>query len=320
MCSPDCNPQIPLVDLLGEEDEEGSTAALLRSACIKYGFFALTNHGVDSDLLARHMDLQRSFFSLPLKDKMTVAVDSNNRGYTPMGNETLDEKNSKFSDDHEGIYYGRHTTDVSLPLHGPNQWLAEDILPGYRAVTEEYISEMTKLGLRALKLLSKSLHLEQDYFDPFFQQPMIALRPLRYGAIKSDPQAGRFAAGAHTDYGMLTFLYTDGQPGLEIFHKGRWLEVPPQLPGVFVCNLGDMLERWTNGLYKSTLHRVVNKTGHERYSVPFFFEPTYTAVVEPLLFEPDDKPKYPPTTSGEHLLERLEATHKHFQESLGRTA
>ncbi|GIL87645.1 hypothetical protein Vretimale_14674 [Volvox reticuliferus] len=181
-----------------------------------------------------------------------------------------------------------------------------------------------------------------------FDRPMVTLRPLHYSGEVSDPGAGVFGAGAHTDYGMLTILATDDTPGLQIWTGpdvasrsasnisnansgggswgeregagageegaatagGRWRDVEP-IAGAFIINLGDMLERWTNGRYRSTLHRVINTSGRERYSIAFFFEPNFDAEVAvlPVCCGPDDPPRYPPTTAGQHLLDKYAATH-----------
>lgn len=298
--------QIPIVDLLGEEDEEGCTASVLRSACLEYGFFALTNHGVDPELIARQLEMQKRFFDLPLEDKLKISVDAKNRGYTPMGSYTLDKENSNYPDDHEGLYFGAEASGGQVfPLCGRNQWPSEELLPGYRELAEEYISEMTKLGMRVLKLLAKSLFIKEDYFIKFFQVPTVAWRPIRYSATLSDPDAGRFGAGAHTDFGMITFLVSD-QQGLQNCVNGIWEPVvPPEIPGVIVCNFGDLVERWTNGLYKSTLHRVINCTGKERVSVPVFFQPGFDTVIEPLLLTHNSVRLYPTTTFGELALAKF---------------
>jgi isopenicillin N synthase-like dioxygenase len=330
---------LPVVDIQSSEPH-----ITLRRACVEHGFFYLVGHDISPDLVQTHMDIQRQFFALPLGAKMRIKADSNNRGYTPMGNETLDEKNSIQGDTHEGCYFGLDVPPDSqlaktFPLHGPNQWPDEGLIPNYKSIVEEYIAEMRKLGMRVLKLLSLSLNLPPDYFDPFFQhRPMIALRPLHYAPVKSDPDNGIFAAGAHSDYGMLTFLVTDDEPGLQIIKNnsrggGEWMDVAP-MKGAFICNLGDMLERWTNGVYKSTEHRVINRNGRDRYSAPFFWEPAFDTVVEPIIIAMEEeelngegesahaghhhhhqqqqKPKYPPITSGEYLLGRYNATHEGF--------
>ncbi|KIZ06914.1 hypothetical protein MNEG_1040 [Monoraphidium neglectum] len=313
---------IPIIDLSAPDPE---AAAALGAACRGSGFFLAAGHGVPDDVVISMFDQIRSLFDLPIADKMALLQDENNRGYTPLLEETLDPGSQTKAraidvfgfaqgDTKEGYYIGREvpadSPEAQLPLHGPNLWPPEKLLPGFRATTEAYFSSVTALGHRLLRLLAISLDLEPGHFDPFFDPPMVFLRPLHYSAEVSRPGDGVFGAGAHSDYGMLTVLATDGQPGLQVHVGGAWVDVPAA-PRCFVCNLGDMLERWTNGLYKSTLHRVVSTTGRDRYSIPFFFEPNFNAVVEalPCCVTADRPAAYPPTTAGRHLLEKYAATH-----------
>jgi len=135
--------------------------------------------------------------------------------------------------------------------------------------------------------------------------------------VISDEDAGRFAAGAHSDYGCLTILFAP-MPGLQILRNNVWLDVQP-LPDGFVINIGDMLERWTGGLYKSTIHRVVNRSGEERYSCPFFFEPDFESIIKPLPgCEPKDLSEYQAVTSGEYLLQRYSETHEIYNEKISK--
>ncbi|KAL4425630.1 hypothetical protein ABPG75_009646 [Micractinium tetrahymenae] len=283
MAAGDC-PAVPIVSLAAPEEE---ATKVLREACTKHGFFYLVNHGIPEELIASTFAAQRAFFSLPLESKLRIAADDNNRGYTPFEEETLDPEGSKRGDTHEGLYFGRHvepgSPEAALPLHGPNQWPAEELVPGYRQATEAYLEAVAALGFRLLCLLGLSLGLGADYFAPLFARPMVFLRPLHYSAEKSDPAQGLFAAGGHTDYGMLTILKTDGTPGLQICTDPLegWRDVPP-IEGAFNINIGDMLSRWTNGAYRSTLHRIVTAGGVERYSLPFFFEPSFDTVVDAL--------------------------------------
>lgn len=188
---------------------------------------------------------------------------------------------------------------------------------------QAYFKSVHELGLRMLRILALSLHLEATHFDSFFSQPMEALRLLHYSEETSNLSGGVMGCGAHSDYGLLTFLLTDSVPGLEVRKRQKegqeeeqdvWLRVAPPKLGNYIVNLGDMLERWTNDTYRSTVHRVVNRTGQERYSIPFFFEPNFDTVVACLpSFVTDDTPaKYEPTTSGEHLLAKYAATHAMF--------
>lgn len=149
---------------------------------------------------------------------------------------------------------------------------------------------------------------------------MAFLRLLHYSSEKSNVEKGVYACGAHSDYGMVTILAMDDNPGLQIMlcdkdaDRETWIDVTPPPIGTFVVNLGDMLERWTNAKYKSTIHRVVSVSGKERYSIPFFYEPAFDTVVSCLecCIGEDGIVKYPKTTSGEHLLSKYRETHSDF--------
>lgn len=317
---------VPILDMARPLEE---LATACRQACETHGFFYISNHGVPSETIDKHAKYQKSFFSLSLEQKMKIVADHNNRGYTPLGNETLDPKASRGGDLKEGLYFGREVEKSELPLHGPNQWPAESLLPGYRAAVEDYMDCLTRLGYRLLPLIALSLNLSQDYFLPYFSEsPMIFLRPLHYPPIPSSEAAGIFAAGAHSDYGFLTILWTDGTPGLQIYMESSgWMDVEP-LPDTFIVNLGDMLERWTGGRFASTRHRVINTAGKERYSCAFFFEPSFTSIVSPIPLPEDDQEeakneregtlyqeklqRYPPIMSGAYLLEKYAATQDKF--------
>lgn len=302
--------EVHVIDLSLPDRE---AAAAILHACVTTGFFYVANHGVKEEIVEEHWLQNKAFFSLPLKDKLIILADSSNRGYTPMAEETLDPEHQSQGDTKEGLYFGRDlaadSEEAKLPLHGPNQWPPEGLLPGYKAAMQAYMDAIRGLADRLLPLIAIALQLPTDFFDMYFDKPMASLRPLHYSAQVSLPDEGVYGAGAHTDYGVLTVLATDNNPGLQIYTEGKWAHVKP-VPGTFVINLGDMLERWTNGYFRSTLHRVVNNVGKERYSTAFFYDPNFTARVECLPQCCRDEPaKFPPTTSGQHVLDKYAATH-----------
>lgn len=304
---------VPMIDLCHPKSSDEEIAAIVRDAAIKHGFFAVTGHSVPKEVISRHVAVQKQFFSLPLEKKMQISVNKSNCGYTVIGEETLDVEGSTV-DTREGLYYRR--SSPGNPLDGQNQWPGEEDVPGYRSAVERYMDELTKLGYRLLELVSLSLGFDKSYLNAFFKEPMITLRPLKYQPVDSDERAGIYGAGKHTDYGCLTILYAP-QPGLQIFQKGEWVAIDPLQDG-FVINIGDMLEYWTCGLYKSTIHRVM--TGHEkeRYSFPFFFEPQFDAQIQPLpgYLPEGGAQKYPPITSGEYLLQKYAKTHAEFSKTM----
>jgi isopenicillin N synthase-like dioxygenase len=321
-------------------------ATQLRTACENDGFFYLINHGVDPALIAQTFAESKQFFALTSEEKRkSLAIKS--RGYTPLAEETLDPDNQSRGDTKEGYYIGtreergathdaapdttQHTApeaqkeDTSTAI-GCNVWPSTDVCPAFKITMQTYFKAVHHLGMRILRVLALSLSLDANYFDTSFDDPMEALRLLHYSEEKSNVDGGVVGCGAHSDYGMLTFLLTDHVPGLEVLARTEeedghgtttWWRVAPS-PGNFIVNLGDMLERWTNDTYRSTVHRVVNRTGEERYSIPFFFEPNFDTVVECLPSFCVARPaKYLPTTSGAHLLSKYAATHALFDEEGG---
>ncbi|DBB09057.1 TPA: hypothetical protein ACH3X3_007680 [Trebouxia sp. C0006] len=303
--------EVHVIDL---SSPDRKVAAAILHSCVTTGFFYVSNHGVAQQIIENQWQQNRAFFDLPLKEKLLILADSNGRGYTPFSAESLDPEHQSQGDTKEGLVFGREVPadgeEANLPLHGPNQWPPEGLLPGYKAAMQAYMDAIRGLADRLLPLIAIALQLPTDFFDMHFDKPMIALRPLHYSAQTSLPDEGIYGAGAHTDYGLLTVLATDENPGLQICTEGKWAAVRP-VPGTFIINLGDMLERWTNGYFRSTLHRVVNCVGKERYSTAFFYNPNFNARVECL---PQcckiEAAKFPPTTSGQHVLDMYAAANK----------
>ncbi|CAM9798398.1 unnamed protein product, partial [Hapterophycus canaliculatus] len=169
------------------------------------------------------------------------------------------------------------------------------------------------VGVRVSGLLSEGLGLDASFFKGCTSEMAHALRLIHYSAEVSDPGKGVLGAGAHSDYGLITLLATDDVPGLQVRLNGEWFDVPPR-KGAFICNLGDMLQRWTNDHLRSTVHRVVNKLGRERYSIPFFFEPNFDTEVVcfPQFCSPENPAKHAPVMAGKYLLGKYSQTLQGF--------
>ncbi|PKI41541.1 2-oxoglutarate-Fe(II) type oxidoreductase hxnY-like [Punica granatum] len=303
--------QLPVIDL--SSPDRLSSANSIRQACIEYGFFYLSNHGVKAELLREVLSESRKFFSLPVEEKMKLAR-KEHRGYSPLYDENLDPASSSKGDSKQSYYVG--------PLDDPmdqiklNQWPPEDILPSWRPTMESYYRELESAGKRLLSLVALSLSLDEDFFVRVggLDKPTAFLRLLHYpgDAIASGEEI--YGASAHSDYGMITLLATDGVPGLQICRdKSKrpfiWEDVP-HIEGTFIVNIGDMMERWTNCLFRSTLHRVM-PTGQERYSVAFFLDPDRDCIVEclPSCCGESCPSKFSPIRSGDYLKERLRVTY-----------
>jgi isopenicillin N synthase-like dioxygenase len=323
---------IPTIRL--DDDDVEATAERLHEACKEVGFFYLAGHGIDPTLIRQVFAQSKLLFSLNDASKRAMRDPVLSRGYTAMEEETLDPARQSRGDTKEGFYIGRHIPQSDprydpAKLAGPNQWPDSQKCPdmedpaSFRSTMERYMGEITAVAVRVVRLLARSLQLPADYFDEDFSEPMSALRLLHYAAVSSEPSKGVFACGAHSDYGMITLLLLEPgdhcQQGLQIYTKDhKWISVPA-VDNAFVVNLGDMLERWTNGLYRSTMHRVLTNGSRERYSVPFFFEPNFDCQVTCLesCCSEDNPPRYPSTTSGQHLLDKYKQTHADFTPERG---
>ncbi|TYC58975.1 isopenicillin N synthase family oxygenase [Rhodobacterales bacterium] len=310
---------IPVIDLtpLREGGEAGRQAVAdqIGEACRGIGFFYLKGHGVPAELRERVFDMAKRFFDSPedLKMKSAYSKDTGNRGYVPMKGESLDPTNAP--DLKEGYNIGLDLASddpeilAKTPLRAVNLW---PDLPGFRDVMLEYYDAMWALGRTLHTAFATELGLETDFFEDKLRRPLATLRLLHYPPRPADLEEGQLGAGEHTDYGCVTLLATDEVGGLEVrTRSGEWLAAP-DIPDTFVCNIGDCLMRWTNDLYVSTPHRVVNPSGRERFSVPFFLDPDPDAIVEclPGCASADNPPKYPPIRGDDYLLSCLNPTYE----------
>jgi isopenicillin N synthase-like dioxygenase len=311
--------QVPVIDIQGLRsahfEDRLAVAAALRAACTDKGFFYVVNHGISKTLIATAFERSKAFFDLPdeAKWRTNKMYSPCNRGYEPLRAQTL-EANAP-PDLKESYYIGVELPDDDPRViagkfnHGPNQW--PDGVKDFRPVMTLYFSEMATLVKLLMRGLALSLGLEEQYFDDFCTDPVATLRLLHYPPQPANPQPDEKGCGAHTDFGSLTLLAQDDVGGLQIWDGAAgWIAAPP-VPGAFVVNLGDLVSRWTNDRYRSTLHRVVNLSSCERYSIPFFFtgNPDYLVSCLPTCTSADQAPKYPPVTALAHLVECYKRTY-----------
>lgn len=312
---------IPVVDLapLLSGGDTVAVAEAVGRACREVGFLYIAGHGVPPALVERVFAEVRRFFALPDERKMAVHMRNSpcHRGYYPLFEENTDPDLT--ADLKEGfdiaLELGPDDPDViaGRPLHGPNQWPVD--LPGFRETLEEYYAAMRQLACRLLRAFALGLDIPEDFFEDKVDKPLAQLRTLHYPPQAGHIEAETLGCGAHTDYGCLTILAQDDVGGLQLCNSaGEWISAPP-IPGTFVVNIGDQMARWTNDIFAATRHRVINTSGRERYSLPFFFDPNYDTVVECLdtCRDADHPPKYPPVRAGEYLLERFDATYSYRQ-------
>ena len=278
--------QVPIIDvaaLVGGPGSVDEVARQIAAACRAHGFFYIVGHGVDEALCNRLDSLSRQFFALPDERKARIRMALGGRawrGWFALGNELTSGR----PDWKEGLYLGTELPDddprvrAGWPLHGRNLFPAEPA--ELRETTLAYIDALTRLGHALMRGIALSLGLHADYFaERCTGDPLVLFRIFNYPSRPAAPEV-RWGVGEHTDYGLLTMLRQDDVGGLEIKTASGWVAAPP-VAGSFVCNIGDMLERMTGGLYKSTPHRVaLNTSGRDRISLPFFFDPNFAARIE----------------------------------------
>jgi isopenicillin N synthase-like dioxygenase len=263
-----------------------SVADQIAKACRDCGFFYIVGHGVDEELQRRLEELSRQFFAQDLAAKMEIRMERGGRawrGYFPVGGELTSGR----PDVKEGIYFGAELSEDhpsvrnGTPLHGRN--LFPPNMPAFRETVLAYLTAMSALGHTVMAGVALSLGLDASYFaDRYTRDPLVLFRIFNYPPdVAPADSIPRWGVGEHTDYGLLTILKQDDAGGLQVKSNAQWIPAPP-IPGSFLCNIGDMLDRMTAGRYRSTPHRVQNVTGRHRLSFPFFFDPNFFAEIRPI--------------------------------------
>jgi isopenicillin N synthase-like dioxygenase len=303
---------IPLIDfapfLHGSRAEKLAVADQVREACETIGFLYLANHGVPESKIEATLAAARRFFALPDNVRLNpdiLTTPSRTRGYMKLGSRH---------------YAGTGAPDLmeafkvqqELPADGPdivaggrgqelNLWPpGED---AFRRTVLDYFDEMTRLSHALLRAFALALELEEDYFLASFRKPQTQLSLLHYPPQPPAAPEDEYGIRPHADATAFTILYQDEVGGLQVLGQGgRWIQAPP-IPGTYVINIGDMMARWTNDRFASTKHRVFNRTGRERYSLPFFGIPDYDAVVAclPTCQSAEHPAKYEPLKVGDFI-------------------
>lgn len=316
---PDSSPVVPILDLSADD---ATLAATVNQICTEVGFFQIVEHGVDPAIEERMWRTMQRFFDLPAAEKEALRAPGEPYGYIPVNAESLSRSlgTSAPGDLKESINLGPMqppTHPISDPdeasVYTPNRW--PESLPEMREVCSDYYREMTRLSERILRLFARALDLTSSYFDPMIDHAPSALRAINYPEIDRPLALGQVRAGEHTDYGLLTILRQDAVGGLQVLdHDGRWADVPT-VEGGYVVNIGDLMQRWTNDRWRSTLHRVVNPvegsaSAARRQSIPFFFNANWDAEVSclPSCLDENGQARFEPVLAGPHLLGKFRQT------------
>ncbi|CAG7923547.1 unnamed protein product [Penicillium olsonii] len=291
----------------GDSDAKSKLIEEVRKCCHYNGFFQITGHRVSADLQRRVMECSKRFFDLPLDEKLQIDKNRNsfNRGYELLRSQMLEVGTGP--ELKEGLYIGEeipedHPYFLEKKLNsGPNQWpQTVSDKNEFQETTMEYYHAVFELAKDVLGVLAQTLGVESTFFEPLTDGAVATMRYLHYPAQPEDTDEKlNRGIGAHTDFGCITLLLQDEVDGLQVLDAptGQWLDVKP-VPGAYVVNLGNLFMRMANDKYKSNTHRVINKSGRERYSIPFFFSgnPDYICECLPNCREEGETAKYGPIT------------------------
>jgi isopenicillin N synthase-like dioxygenase len=287
--------EVPIIDLApamtGVASDRRKVAQAIGEACSRVGFFYIENHGISSADIAGIFRTAEDFHNLPLEAKMEVCVSNNGhfQGYLPGMTKSNDQRVSQTMQEAFQIRRPLAPDDPHLlagtPLHGMIPW--PSAMPDLQPRMMAYYHKVDALGRELLSLFELSLDLPQNTFGKFFRKDMNSLRLLHYPPQPPDGPGEIHGTRNHTDTDTFTILAQDMNGGLEVLNKDReWVAVPP-IADSLVVNVGEILKVWTDGIFSSTVHRVINRSGRERYSIPFFLYPTYEEVISPILRNPD---------------------------------
>jgi isopenicillin N synthase-like dioxygenase len=310
----------PIIDL-----RSGDAPDQIDGVCQEVGFFQIVGHGIPDDLAHELFRLADEFFAQDIEEKLrwTSPQVEVERGYSAKGTEGFSYSLAleQPPDLMEGFSMGLEPLPDRPEFHtdahyffAPNIW--PDTPTGLRETMTSYWDQGNRVIHRVTTLMACALGLDEDYFEPFTDASTDTLR-INYFEGKPGETAldGQFGIGPHTDYGMCTLLLADQEPALQVYTKdAEWRYIVPE-EGALLVNLGDLMARWTNERWRSTLHRVTPVLASDEYprrrrSIPFFHEGNYDAYVEclPTCTSPENPPRYPPITGGEHVFEKAIAS------------
>lgn len=301
--------EIPVLDLAPLVNGQDTTQ-LARDFAEVYGttgFGYVINHGVPHDLRDAVFLAAKQFHDLPEAEKQAIALNARHRGYIAINTSTdVNSDLAEVTKPNQSASFMMMREDAeadpAVYLSGPNQW---PMLAGFQETCEAYAKAMTKLGRQLIELALDALGTTDKSALALFETPTIWLRLLHYPPQSPDAPGDLYGSAPHKDFGCLTLLAQDDVGGLQVqTPAGQWVDAPPR-GDAFIVNVGDMLHRMSNGSLLSTPHRVINATGRERYSVPFFFDPHVSATIAPL--HGTGPAQFAPLNFGAFLKHELEA-------------
>ncbi len=308
-------PDLPILDLGTADDAAGmqALAKQIAAATTQCGFFYVRGDQLQANIIEAVRREQRRFFAQSVDQKAQVAIDLNNRGYLASGQARM--HGAARSDQKEVFFWGPEISAddprvlAGVPLCGPNQW--PQTLTSLQPAVLDYAAMIGRIGDLLLRAMALRLGASEDFFARRYRNPMLRGQLLRYPPTTGG--ADQFGVAAHSDFGCVTLLLQE-TAGLEVLlSDGNWVAAPP-IEGTLVVNIGDLLERWTNGSLPSTRHRVRNDSPADRYSIAVFYDPDPEAIVDPADLGLPGSGEYPPVAAAEYILSRNRGAFSHYQE------
>ena len=300
---------IPVIDMTPLRDGSDSTgvARALHAASKDLGFIYVKGHGIPEEVIAAARRSAFKFFRYPDAVKKSVAVSFKHRGWVGLGSAMMDEGFK--ADLKESFIWGAQDASGSTPddhaLRGPNQWPDFDADLERHAV--QYFRYAHEVAQHLMRGFALGLNLDENFFLRTADRPLSRASYVYYPSQSPETSAGNFGAGPHTDFGVLTVLNQDLVGGLQVQNlKGEWIQAPP-ISGTLIINVADLLSRWTDGIYRSTPHRVVNTSGRDRLSLVLAYDPNPETMIDAReIFGDGYTPKDKPVSCGDYLVERFE--------------
>ncbi|KAM3072585.1 hypothetical protein ACMFMG_009378 [Clarireedia jacksonii] len=307
--------EIPIISLALPKDQLINE---FRDISTRVGFFYIRDHGVPEDLINRVFEVSKEFFHQPRDQKAEVHFNKSKafRGWEPMAETWVDDKQKpdrkeifcwgheeSWGSEQKAVNADGKLRTVNNAMAAENVWPSSP--PDFQHLILEYYGEVLQLARRLIRIFAVALNLNEDYFDAMAAQPGTLGNIVYYPP--QPPTASDIGISPHTDLVALTILCQSAQDGLQVLNPDNEWILAPSIPGTFVVNIGDMLERWSNGLFVSTAHRVINITGKERFSIPVFFGPNFDTIVEPLptCISEGRPANYKPVQAGQFLFDGL---------------
>jgi isopenicillin N synthase-like dioxygenase len=276
--------EVELIDIgaLVSGESTAQVVEAIARACSQTGFFYIANHGVPRDCVATLRTQSAAFFALPMAERMQIRMGASIRGYLPLGYRSEETDSPGGTNLQEGFWMGHErAADVNCPFDGPNVWPAN--CPELKPAMEAYFGALEGLSLHLRWAFAQALQVEPARFDAVFDHPQTRLKLNHYPPQELPETLDEIGVVPHSDTGAFTILWQDENGGLEIENKsGEWVGVPP-IPDTFVINLGNAMQMLSTGEFSSTPHRVINRSGGDRYSIAFFANPGHDAIIEPLV-------------------------------------